>query len=478
MFYRMKSPKNQHLGFSLIELIIVIAIMGVLIGLLAPSFAKQAENNRKKVCRENRLAILTTYQRCVYDTSTSIGLNDTDLKKFTEETNCPNYVKHELSTYWECPIAERNGVGSTNYSCADSGVDENTNTAWIHCPDCGDDVSIDMIEFSATAGTAPSEDKYRVSFNLGGHGTPPAPLTQELEDGDTVTRPADPTDPEYTFECWKLGPDIYDFAQPVHNSFTLTAQWKPAGKHEVTFDLGGHGTSPVPDKQEIDDGDTVTQPADPEDLSGGGIVYTFDYWAKDGSKYNFASEVHSDFTLVAQWKAYDPNEHWPYADDWTWWQRTADGQYLHSNKVDLSKSTLTGTANNMTLYMKYPSGIFTSRNGAKFVWIDQQPIKLTDSYDPETFSAMHPQWLLQITGHYVEVDMTGSGNNDWFMIPATVSIGDVVRYKVAENVYYEYVYFHTNVGGAEGATKAQVIQNKKLGNLYPVNPGAVSEPSK
>ncbi|OYO51557.1 hypothetical protein CG709_19045 [Lachnotalea glycerini] len=42
----MKQKKMNNKGFSLVELIIVIAIMAVLVGILAPQYIKYVENSR------------------------------------------------------------------------------------------------------------------------------------------------------------------------------------------------------------------------------------------------------------------------------------------------------------------------------------------------------------------------------------------------------------------------------------------------
>ncbi|MEI3592763.1 MAG: prepilin-type N-terminal cleavage/methylation domain-containing protein [Lachnospiraceae bacterium] len=57
---KQKSLTNK--GFSLVELIIVIAIMAVLVGVLAPQFIKYVEQSRKSTDIQNVASIVTALQ--------------------------------------------------------------------------------------------------------------------------------------------------------------------------------------------------------------------------------------------------------------------------------------------------------------------------------------------------------------------------------------------------------------------------------
>ena len=67
---------------------------------------------------------------------------------------------------------------------------------------------------------------YTVSFNLnGGNETIPS---QQLAWGDKVTKPVDPTRPNFMFKEWQLNGSTYDFDSPVTDNITLNAVWQRA----------------------------------------------------------------------------------------------------------------------------------------------------------------------------------------------------------------------------------------------------------
>ena len=81
--------KTNNKGFSLVELIVVIAIMAVLIGVLAPQFTKYVEQSRRSTDIQNAEAIKTAVLADIAD-----GTIDTN--QTTEEVKsggfCPSAI--------------------------------------------------------------------------------------------------------------------------------------------------------------------------------------------------------------------------------------------------------------------------------------------------------------------------------------------------------------------------------------------------
>lgn len=65
--------KTNNKGFSLVELIVVIAIMAVMVGVLAPTFTKYVEKSRKSTDVQNVASIITAVQTYVADPSVASG---------------------------------------------------------------------------------------------------------------------------------------------------------------------------------------------------------------------------------------------------------------------------------------------------------------------------------------------------------------------------------------------------------------------
>ena len=129
--------------------------------------------------------------------------------------------------------------------------------------------------------------------------------TIKVEDGKTVTKPADPVLEGFTFTGWYKGNNPYEFSTPVTGDFTLTAHWQqstpPMTIRTVTIDpANGEKTTVL----KVEDGQKLTKPTDPKKNG-----YTFLAWYLNDKPYDFNQPVTGDITIVAQWEKNKPKTH-------------------------------------------------------------------------------------------------------------------------------------------------------------------------
>lgn len=100
---------SRNRGFSLIELIVLIAMITVLSGLLIPQFMQYATSKRQTACKANRDALLNIYEKAVYDGQ--LGLSTTDLGMIVNASGSlltAEYI-NQAKDYQICPTADEGG---------------------------------------------------------------------------------------------------------------------------------------------------------------------------------------------------------------------------------------------------------------------------------------------------------------------------------------------------------------------------------
>ncbi|WP_162849146.1 InlB B-repeat-containing protein [Haploplasma axanthum] len=116
--------------------------------------------------------------------------------------------------------------------------------------------------------------------------------SQEIKEGETVTKPVNPTKEGHTFVEWQLNGVTYNFATPVTEELTLVAKWE-INTFEITIDLKD-GTTPT--TQTVNWNETVTL-TDP--VRAG---YTFVKWISNGIDFTTETPITSELLIEVVWE--------------------------------------------------------------------------------------------------------------------------------------------------------------------------------
>ena len=150
---------------------------------------------------------------------------------------------------------------------------------------------------SETEPEATEPAMYVVSFDSAG-GT--AIDAQQVEAGQTATKPADPEKEGFTFVEWQLGGYTYDFSTAISEDITLTAYYTlNEGTETISVAFNADNGSAIQTVQ-IAKGTAVTEPPVPQKAG-----YSFEGWYNGETPFDFNTVLEENTVLIAKWKV-DP----------------------------------------------------------------------------------------------------------------------------------------------------------------------------
>jgi len=110
----MKENKNNQTGFTLVEIMIVVAVVAILLSIVIPNYIKARQTGERQVCIANLKQIESAKVTYALETP-SVGTSEMLMGSLV-----PDYIK----TTPECPLAGTYSIGNFNAqpTCSNSGA--------------------------------------------------------------------------------------------------------------------------------------------------------------------------------------------------------------------------------------------------------------------------------------------------------------------------------------------------------------------
>lgn len=216
----MKCISKKHrnnAGFSMLELIVVIAIMATLTGMLVPRVVKYIADNRRNACIANRDAILSVYEKCVYNMTLDASQDSLETVLAASDSDVlPQEYMNQVKDFLVCPSDDQLGHYDVSFY-----KDGQKVKAYITCDVHSEEVCMVDLTGWAQIAEAEGEDSAITNPTTPGSGLPFDP--EFSGEGDEDDEESEIFDEEDVYEKLGVWPYLVD------PDGKTDIRWKSAG---------------------------------------------------------------------------------------------------------------------------------------------------------------------------------------------------------------------------------------------------------